>query len=205
MQKKPAQNVHQGRPRLGAIGRYYFPGPVPMESLDICLEIGTQVKEYAQKHWFWPMCLRPLLTKANPHLRRLFQSIGFDPVFGGCYKTVGNILKVPLVTDVHEKLSSLRSCSSSGGCEFRYLPFYAGRTGTYCGAWKEQEKKSHKNQKGQFMALEDMQYAVDKIRSTGNQQVCLTERGFSLGYHNLVVDMRAFCLLLRQFAPVVLM
>lgn len=52
------------------------------------------------------------------------------------------------------------------------------------------------------MAPEDMQYAVDKIRSTGNQQVCLTERGFSLGYHNLVVDMRALPIM-RQFAPVV--
>ena len=41
------------------------------------------------------------------------------------------------------------------------------------------------------MAPEDMQYAVNKVKSTGNDKVCLTERGASFGYHNLVVDMRS--------------
>ena len=52
------------------------------------------------------------------------------------------------------------------------------------------------------MAPEDMEYAVQKIKSTGNKKVLLTERGFSLGYHNLVVDMRALPIM-RQFAPVI--
>jgi 2-dehydro-3-deoxyphosphooctonate aldolase (KDO 8-P synthase) len=52
------------------------------------------------------------------------------------------------------------------------------------------------------MAPEDMAYAVSKVRSAGNENVCLTERGFSLGYHNLVVDMRGLPIM-RQFAPVV--
>jgi len=52
------------------------------------------------------------------------------------------------------------------------------------------------------MAPEDMAYAVNKVRSAGNENVCLTERGFSLGYHNLVVDMRGLPIM-RQFAPVV--
>jgi 2-dehydro-3-deoxyphosphooctonate aldolase (KDO 8-P synthase) len=52
------------------------------------------------------------------------------------------------------------------------------------------------------MAPEDMQFAVNKVRSTGNQNVCLTERGFALGYHDLVVDMRALPIM-REFAPVV--
>ena len=47
-----------------------------------------------------------------------------------------------------------------------------------------------------------MAYAVNKVRSAGNDNVCLTERGFSLGYHNLVVDMRGLPIM-RQFAPVV--
>jgi 2-dehydro-3-deoxyphosphooctonate aldolase (KDO 8-P synthase) len=59
-----------------------------------------------------------------------------------------------------------------------------------------------KIKRGQFMAPEDMRYAVDKVRGTGNNHVCLTERGFSLGYHNLVVDMRALPIM-RQYAPVV--
>src|SRR5690606_41491996 len=62
--------------------------------------------------------------------------------------------------------------------------------------------KAVKIKRGQFMAPEDMVYAVKKVHSTGNTNVCLTERGFSLGYHNLVVDMRALPVM-RQFAPLV--
>lgn len=49
--------------------------------------------------------------------------------------------------------------------------------------------------KGQFMAPDDMRRAVDKARDAGNERVCVTERGFSFGYHNLVVDMRSFAMM----------
>jgi 3-deoxy-D-manno-octulosonic acid (KDO) 8-phosphate synthase len=54
---------------------------------------------------------------------------------------------------------------------------------------------------GQFMAPEDMLYAVGKVRSTGNNNVLLTESGFSLGYHDPMV--RRALPIMRQFAPVV--
>jgi 2-dehydro-3-deoxyphosphooctonate aldolase (KDO 8-P synthase) len=62
--------------------------------------------------------------------------------------------------------------------------------------------KSVNIKRGQFMAPEDMKYAVEKIHSTGNKNACLTERGVSFGYHNLVVDMRALPTM-RQYAPVI--
>ena len=46
--------------------------------------------------------------------------------------------------------------------------------------------------KGQFLAPDDVTHAVAKVRSAGNPRVIVTERGTSFGYHNLVVDMRAF-------------
>jgi 2-dehydro-3-deoxyphosphooctonate aldolase (KDO 8-P synthase) len=52
------------------------------------------------------------------------------------------------------------------------------------------------------MAPEDMMNAVEKVRSTGNDRVTLTERGASFGYRNLVVDMRSLPIM-RSFAPVV--
>lgn len=52
------------------------------------------------------------------------------------------------------------------------------------------------------MAPADMQYAVKKVREEGNENVLLTERGVSFGYHTLVVDMRSLPLM-RQFAPVI--
>jgi 2-dehydro-3-deoxyphosphooctonate aldolase (KDO 8-P synthase) len=57
--------------------------------------------------------------------------------------------------------------------------------------------------KGQFVAPNDMHYAVEKVRSAGNERVFLTERGFSFGYNNLVVDMRAFPMMRALGVPVV--
>lgn len=57
--------------------------------------------------------------------------------------------------------------------------------------------------KGQFMAPEDMKNVAEKISHAGNENIILTERGVSLGYHNLVVDMRAFPIMRSFGYPVV--
>ena len=57
--------------------------------------------------------------------------------------------------------------------------------------------------KGQFLAPLDMRYAIDKVAGEGNRRVILTERGFSFGYNNLVVDMRAFPIMRALGYPVV--
>jgi 2-dehydro-3-deoxyphosphooctonate aldolase (KDO 8-P synthase) len=57
--------------------------------------------------------------------------------------------------------------------------------------------------KGQFLAPRDMTNVVDKIRSTGNEDVLLTERGTSFGYHNLVVDFRGLPIMRAIGYPVV--
>jgi 2-dehydro-3-deoxyphosphooctonate aldolase (KDO 8-P synthase) len=57
--------------------------------------------------------------------------------------------------------------------------------------------------KGQFMAPWDMKGVLDKAASTGNKRIMVTERGFTFGYNNLVVDMRAFPMLRALGYPVV--
>jgi 2-dehydro-3-deoxyphosphooctonate aldolase (KDO 8-P synthase) len=57
--------------------------------------------------------------------------------------------------------------------------------------------------KGQFMAPGDMRNVVDKVRATGNDDVLLTERGTSFGYHNLVVDMRGLVDMRELGVPVI--
>jgi 2-dehydro-3-deoxyphosphooctonate aldolase (KDO 8-P synthase) len=57
--------------------------------------------------------------------------------------------------------------------------------------------------KGQFLAPDDMERVVEKCRAAGNDRVLLTERGTSFGYHNLVVDMRAFPMMRRFGCPIV--
>ena len=57
--------------------------------------------------------------------------------------------------------------------------------------------------KGQFQAPWDVDNAVGKVRSTGNQKILLTERGASFGYNNLVTDMRSLVIMRRTGYPVV--
>jgi len=77
-------------------------------------------------------------------------------------------------------------------CRQTDLLLAAGRTG-----------KPVNVKKGQFLAPEDMGNVVEKIRSTGNHQILLTERGTSFGYHNLVVDMRGLSSMRGLGVPVI--
>jgi 2-dehydro-3-deoxyphosphooctonate aldolase (KDO 8-P synthase) len=77
-------------------------------------------------------------------------------------------------------------------CRQTDLLLAAGRTG-----------KIVNIKKGQFVAPQDMARAAEKVASTGNSQVVLTERGSSFGYHNLVVDMRGLKIMRDAGWPVV--
>ena len=58
--------------------------------------------------------------------------------------------------------------------------------------------------KGQFIAPKDVGHAIDKMVSVGNERIIVTERGFSFGYNNLIVDMRAFPIMAQFGFPVVI-
>ena len=57
--------------------------------------------------------------------------------------------------------------------------------------------------KGQFMAPKDMENVLNKMKESGNENLMLTERGFSFGYNNLVVDMRSFPIMRSFDYPVI--
>ena len=107
-------------------------------------------------------------------------------------------LGVPTVTDVHE---SYQCAEVAEVVDVLQIPaFLCRQTDLLIAAAKT--GKAVKVKKGQFMAPEDMRYAVDKVREAGNDNVFLTERGASFGYHNLVVDFRSLPIM-RQYAPVI--
>ncbi|GMQ24520.1 3-deoxy-8-phosphooctulonate synthase [Algoriphagus sp. oki45] len=181
---------------LGSDKPVLFAGPCAVESLDICLEIGSKVKDWAEENGF-SYVFKASFDKANRTSSGSFRSIGMDKSLE-VLQRVGKELDVPLVTDIHESYQAAEVAEvvdvlqiPAFLCRQTDLLLAAGNTG-----------KAVKIKRGQFMAPEDMQFAVKKVRSTGNENVCLTERGFSLGYHNLVVDMRGLPIM-RQFAPVV--
>jgi len=181
---------------LGSDKPVLFSGPCAVESFDICMEIGTKVKEWAEAHGF-SYVFKASFDKANRTSSSSFRSIGMDASLE-VLQRVGKALNVPLVTDIHE---SYQAAEVAEVVDVLQIPaFLCRQTDLLLAA--AATGKAVKIKRGQFMAPEDMAYAVSKVRSAGNENVCLTERGFSLGYHNLVVDMRGLPIM-RQFAPVV--
>jgi 2-dehydro-3-deoxyphosphooctonate aldolase (KDO 8-P synthase) len=123
----------------------------------------------------------PGLVEGTKILRRVAESSG-----------------LPILTDVHEP----------GHCEIAaeavdvlQIPaFLCRQTDLLVAAGKTGRAINVK--KGQFVAPWDLKHTVEKVESTGNHRIFLTERGSSFGYNNLVVDMRSLAIM-RQMAPVV--
>src|SRR6201986_1022994 len=105
---------------------------------------------------------------------------------------------LPVLTDVHEPA---HCAVAAEACDVLQIPaFLCRQTDLLVAAGKTGRAINVK--KGQFVAPDDMKHAVEKVASTGNTRIFLTERGASFGYHNLVVDMRSLPIM-RALAPVV--
>jgi 2-dehydro-3-deoxyphosphooctonate aldolase (KDO 8-P synthase) len=181
---------------LGGDRMVLFSGPCAAESYDICMETGSKVKAICQNLGI-DYVFKSSFDKAN---RTSSGSYRGPNIEGGLeiLSRVKKDLEVPIVTDVHESYQCEEVATvvdvlqiPAFLCRQTDLLKAAARTG-----------KAVKIKKGQFMAPEDMKYAVDKVRAEGNENVFLTERGASFGYHTLVVDMRSLPIM-RQYTPVV--
>jgi 2-dehydro-3-deoxyphosphooctonate aldolase (KDO 8-P synthase) len=108
-------------------------------------------------------------------------------------------LGVPILTDVHEVA---HVGSAAEVCDVLQVPAFLSRqTDLLLAVGKAGRGVNLK--KGQFLSPWEMSNVVEKIASTGNHKIILTERGFSFGYQNLVVDMRSFPILKKLGYPVV--
>ena len=108
-------------------------------------------------------------------------------------------LQVPILTDIHEPG---HAAPAADVADVLQIPaFLARQTDLLHAAAITGRVVNIK--KAQFMAPDDIRHAVAKVREAGNPRVVVTERGTSFGYHNLVVDMRAFPMMREQGLPVV--
>jgi 2-dehydro-3-deoxyphosphooctonate aldolase (KDO 8-P synthase) len=106
---------------------------------------------------------------------------------------------VPILTDIHEPAHATRAAEVA---DILQIPAFLSRqTDLIVAAARTGRVVNIK--KGQFLAPPDMRHAIDKVVTAGNTRVMVTERGVSFGYHNLVVDMRAFPQLRALGYPVV--
>jgi 2-dehydro-3-deoxyphosphooctonate aldolase (KDO 8-P synthase) len=181
---------------LGGARMVLFAGPCAAESFDICYETGVHVKAICEKLDI-DYVFKSSFDKAN----RTSSGSYRGPSMEGGLEILGRVkqkLHVPIVTDVHE---SHQCAEAAQVADVLQIPAFLCRQTDLLKA-AARTGKAVKVKKGQFMAPEDMKYAVDKVRGEGNNNVFLTERGASFGYHTLVVDMRALPVM-RQYTPVV--
>jgi 2-dehydro-3-deoxyphosphooctonate aldolase (KDO 8-P synthase) len=106
---------------------------------------------------------------------------------------------VPILTDIHETAEAPLAAEVA---DVLQIPAFLSRQTDLIAA-AAQTGRVVNIKKGQFLAPDDMKHAVAKVTSAGNPRVIVTERGTSFGYHNLVVDMRAFPMMRDTGVPVV--
>lgn len=108
--------------------------------------------------------------------------------------------RVPILTDVHQPADV---AAVAAVCDVIQIPAFLSRqTDLLVEAGKSGAAVNIK--KGQFLSPWDVRHAVEKVESTGNHRILLTERGSSFGYNNLVVDMRGLQVMAAWGYPVIL-
>ncbi len=172
-------------------------GPCVIEDESHLLQVGERLQEICAVAGV-PLILKASFDKANRSSHRSHRGPGM--VEG--LRILGRVrakLGVPILSDVHE---SAQVSPAAEVLDILQIPaFLCRQTDLLLAAGRTGRPVNVK--KGQFLAPEDMGNVVDKIRSTGNGQILVTERGAAFGYHNLVVDMRALPILRSFGCPVV--
>ncbi len=145
-----------------------------------------------------PYIFKASYDKANRSSLKAFRGPGLKEGLRVLAK-IKSELKLPILTDIHE---ASQAAPAAEVCDVLQVPaFLARQTDLLIAAGKTGRVINVK--KPQFLSPWDMGNVVEKLESTGNKKIILTERGSTFGYQNLVVDMRSFPVMQRTGYPVV--
>ena len=172
-------------------------GPCVIESEPHAVGLALALRDVARRAGV-PFVFKASYDKANRTSARSFRGPGLAEglrVLARVREAAG----VPILTDIHEPGHAAPAAEVA---DVLQIPAFLSRqTDLIVAAARTGRVVNLK--KGQFLAPEDMRHAVDKVTSAGNPRVLVTERGITFGYHNLVVDMRAFPILRALGCPVI--
>ncbi len=171
-------------------------GPCVIESPEHPLKMARAISEITMRLGI-PYVFKASYDKANRSSVTNFRGPGLKDGLA-ILKSVKDETGLPIVTDFHgvEEIAAVAEVA-----DILQVPAFLSRqTDILVEAAKTNKVVNIK--KGQFLAPWDMKNAVAKAASTGNDKICITERGASFGYNNLVSDMRGLPLM-RDFAPVI--
>jgi 2-dehydro-3-deoxyphosphooctonate aldolase (KDO 8-P synthase) len=176
---------------------FLIAGPCVIENPRHPAQVAARLKEITSALGI-PFVFKASYDKANRSSLGSYRGPGIDEgleILAGVRARHG----VPILTDVHEVAQVEKAAQVADIlqipaflCRQTDLVVEAARTGRIVNV-----------KKGQFMAPWDMKGPLDKAAATGNRKVMVTERGFTFGYNNLVVDMRSFPALRALGFPVV--
>jgi 2-dehydro-3-deoxyphosphooctonate aldolase (KDO 8-P synthase) len=172
-------------------------GPCVIESQESALRHASLLKEAADRAGV-PYIFKSSYDKANRSSASSFRGPGLEQgleILAEVKRKVG----VPILTDVHE---SAQVAAVQQVADVLQIPAFLCRQTDFVIAVAKSGKVVNVK-KGQFLAPWDIANVLDKILSTGNDRVLLTERGVSFGYNNLVSDMRSLVWMRELGYPVI--
>jgi 2-dehydro-3-deoxyphosphooctonate aldolase (KDO 8-P synthase) len=172
-------------------------GPCVVESEDLCFEVAEKVKAITDRLQI-PYVFKASYRKANRSRSDSFSGLG-DEMGLEILAKIGQQLDLPVVTDIH---SAPEAAMAAAYVDMLQIPAFLCRQTDLLQAAGATGKVVN-IKKGQFLSPESMQFAVQKVKEMGNENILLTERGTTFGYQDLVVDYRGLPTM-QQYAPVIM-
>lgn len=163
---------------------FLLAGPCVIEGREMAFETAGRLKEICASLQI-PFVFKGSYRKANRSRLDSFRGIG-DGKALGILGDVRRELDIPVVTDIHE---AAEAAMAAPYVDILQIPaFLCRQTDLLVSAARTGRMVNIK--KGQFLSPAAMVHAVDKVRQSGNDEVCVTERGTTFGYTDLLVDFR---------------
>src|ERR1700723_3043493 len=176
---------------------FLIAGPCVIESEAHAMSMAERLAKIARGLKV-PLIFKASYDKANRSSVSSFRGPGLKEglrILGKIKSATG----LPILTDVHE-VSHVSPAAEV--CDVLQIPAFLSRqTDLLVAVGKSGRVANIK--KGQFLSPWDIANATEKVASTGNEKIILTERGTSFGYQNLVVDMRSFPIMRKLGYPLV--
>lgn len=187
----PGYVIGGGEPPL------FFAGPCVIESRGHSLAMADRLKSIARETGA-RIIFKSSYDKANRSSKDSFRGPGLEEGLD-ILAEVKAKTGLPLLSDVHEPEQAEKAAQV---LDVLQIPAFLSRQTDLIAAVARTGKPINVK-KGQFLAPDDMENVVEKIRAEGNEKILLCERGTTFGYHNLVVDMRSFPMMRALGFPIV--
>ena len=177
---------------------FLIAGPCVVESEELIMEVADKVSAICNRLGI-PYIFKASYRKANRTSAGSFTGIG-DETALALVKKVGDKYKLPTTSDIH---AHEEAAIAARYIDILQIPAFLCRQTDLLIAAGETGKIVNVK-KGQFLSGPSMKFAVEKIKSTGNDKIILTERGTTFGYQDLVVDYRNIPWMQEHKVPVVM-